>query len=67
MIYLFLLCLYSVGRGNFTFTFTRLREFENKVVRKIFGYLRDEKKGQELQDLFSLEDPVWVIKISKMT
>ena len=44
-----------------------LRVFENKVVRKIRGSLRDETKGQLLQDLFSLEDSVWVIKISKMT
>jgi len=35
---------------------------ENKVMRKIFGSLRDDTKGQELQELFSLKDPVWVIK-----
>ena len=47
----------------------RLRVFENKVLRRIFGHRRDEVTGEwkrlhkeELNDLYSSPDIVWVIK-----
>ena len=50
----------------------RLRVFENRVLRRIFGPKRDEVKGEwrklhneELNDLYSSPNIVWVIKIVK--
>jgi hypothetical protein len=47
----------------------RLRVFENKVLRRIFGPKRDEVTGEwrrlhnkELYTLHSLPDIIWVIK-----
>jgi hypothetical protein len=47
----------------------RLRVFENRVLRKIFGPKRDEVTGEwrklhteELHDLYSSPTTVWVIK-----
>jgi hypothetical protein len=51
----------------------RLRVFENRVLRGIFGSKRDEVTGewrklhnQELNDLYSLPDIVRVVKSRKM-
>jgi hypothetical protein len=41
--------------------------FDDEVVGAIVGSLRDETKGQEPQDFYTIEDSVWVIKIIKMT
>jgi hypothetical protein len=47
----------------------RLRVFENRVLRRIFGPKRDEVTGQwrglhneELKDLYSSPNIIWVIK-----
>jgi hypothetical protein len=47
----------------------RLRVFENRVLRKIFGPRRDEVTGEwrklhngELKDLYSSPNIIWVIK-----
>jgi len=51
----------------------RLRVFENRVLRKIFGPRRDEVKGEwrklhneELRDLYSLPNIVRVVKSRRM-
>jgi hypothetical protein len=51
----------------------RLRMFENRVLRKIFGPRRDEVTGElrklhneELKDLYSSPNIVWVIKLKIM-
>jgi hypothetical protein len=51
---------------------SRLRVFENRVLRTIFGPKRDEVTGEwsklhnkELNDLYSSPNIVWVIKIEK--
>jgi hypothetical protein len=51
----------------------KLRVFENKVLRRIFGPRRDEVTGdwrrlhnEELNDLYSSPNIVWVIKSRKM-
>jgi len=51
----------------------RLRVFENRMLRRIFGSRRDEVKGQwrklhieELKDLYCLPNIVWVIKSIRM-
>ena len=51
----------------------RLRVFENRVLRRILGPKRDEVTGEwrkllneELNDLYSLPNIVWVIKLGKM-
>ena len=51
----------------------RLRVFENKVLRRIFGPKRDEVKGEwrrlhseELKVLYSSPNIVWVIKSRRM-
>jgi hypothetical protein len=48
----------------------RLRVFENRVLRRIFGPKRDEVTGEwrklhneELHDLFSSPNIVWMIKL----
>jgi len=60
--------------GFETWSFTlreehRLRIFENRVLRKIFGPKRDEVTGdwrilhsKEVYDLYSLPNIIWVIK-----
>jgi hypothetical protein len=51
----------------------RLRVFENRVLRRIFGYKRDEVTGEwrrlhneELSDLYSSPNIIWVIKSRRM-
>jgi len=51
----------------------KLRGFENMVLRRIFGPRRDEVTGEcrilhneELNDLYSSPNIVWVIKSSRM-
>jgi hypothetical protein len=51
----------------------RLRVFENRVLRRIFGPNRDEVTGEcrklhneELNNLYSSPNIVWVIKSSRM-
>jgi len=51
----------------------RLRVFENRVLRRIFGPKRDEVTGEwrklhneELNDLYSLPNIVWVVKSRRM-
>ena len=51
----------------------RLRVFENKVLRRVFGSKRDEVTGEwrklhneKLSDLYSLPNIVWVVKSRRM-
>ena len=50
----------------------RLRVFENRVLRRIFGPKRDEVTGEwrelhdELNDLYCLPNIIWVIKSRRM-
>jgi hypothetical protein len=51
----------------------RLRVFENRVLRRIFGPKRDEVTGkwrrlhnEELNDLYSSPNIIWVIKSRNM-
>jgi hypothetical protein len=51
----------------------RLRVFENRVLRGVFGSKRDEVTGEwrkirneKLNDLYSLPNIVWVVKSRKM-
>ena len=51
----------------------RLKVFENRVSRKVFGPKRDEVTGEwrklhneELNDLYSLPNIVWVVKSRRM-
>ena len=51
----------------------RLRVFENRVLRKVYGPKRDEVTGEwrrlhneELNDLYSLPNIVWVVKSRRM-
>jgi len=51
----------------------KLRVFENRVLRKIFGPRRDEVTGEwrrlhngELNDLYSSPNIVWLIKWRRM-
>jgi len=44
----------------------RLRVFENRVLRRVFGPKRDEVIGEELNDLYSLPNIVRVIKSRRM-
>jgi hypothetical protein len=51
----------------------RLRVFENRVLRRIFGTKRDEVTGEwrklhneELNDLYSSPNIVWVIITRRM-
>jgi hypothetical protein len=51
----------------------RLRVFENRVLRRIFGHKRDEVMGEwrklnneELNGLFFSPNIVWVIKLRRM-
>jgi hypothetical protein len=51
----------------------RLRVFENRVLRRVFGPKRDEMTGEwrklhneELNDLYSLLNIVWVVKSRRM-
>ena len=50
-----------------------MRVFENRVLRRVFGPKRDEVKGEwrklhneELRDLYSLPNTVWVVKSRRM-
>ena len=47
--------------------------FENKVLRRVFGPMRDKVTGEwkklhneELRDLYSLPNIVWVVKSRRM-
>jgi len=51
----------------------RLRVFENRVLRRVFGSKRDEVTGEwrklhneELRDFYSLPNIVWVVKSRRM-
>jgi hypothetical protein len=51
----------------------RLRLFENRVLRRVFGPKRDEVTGEwrklhyeELNDLYYLPSIVWVVKSRRM-
>ena len=51
----------------------RLRVFENRVLRRVFRSKRDEVTGEwrklhneELSDLYSLPNIVWVVKLRRM-
>jgi hypothetical protein len=51
----------------------RLRVFENRVLRRLFGPKRDEVTGEwrklykeELRDIYSLPNIVWVVKSRRM-
>ena len=51
----------------------RLRVFENRVLRRVFGSKRDEVTGEwrklrneELTDLYSLPNTMWVVKSRRM-
>ena len=51
----------------------RLGVFENRVLRRVFGPKRDEVTGEwrkllneELNDLYSLPNIVWVVKSRRM-
>jgi hypothetical protein len=51
----------------------RLRVFENRVLRTVFGSKRDEVTGEwrklhneELNDMYSLPNIVWVVKSRRM-
>jgi hypothetical protein len=51
----------------------RLRVFENRVLRREFGPKRDEVTGErrklhneEMNDLYSLPNIVWVVKLRRM-
>jgi hypothetical protein len=51
----------------------RLRVFENRMLRRVFGPKRDEVTGEwrklhnkELNDLYSLANIVWVVKSRRM-
>jgi hypothetical protein len=51
----------------------RLRVFENRVLRRVFGPKRGEVTGEwrklhneELNDLYSLPNIVWVVKSRQM-
>ena len=62
--------LYGCGTRSLTLREERrLRVFENRVMRRIFGAKRNEKTGEwrklhneELHDLYSAPNIVWVIK-----
>jgi len=51
----------------------RLRVFEKRMLRRVFGPKRDEVTGrwrklhnEELSDLYSLPNIVWVVKLRRM-
>jgi len=51
----------------------RLRVFENRVLSRVFGPKRDEVTGEwrklhneELSDMYSLPNIVWVVKLRRM-
>jgi hypothetical protein len=66
----------SWNKSNFTLSGTiarRLRMFENRVLRKVFGPKRDEVTGEwrklhnkELNDLYSSPNIVRVVKSRRM-
>jgi hypothetical protein len=66
--------LYRCETGSLTLREEgRLRVFENRVLRKVFGPKRDEVTGQwrklhneELNDLYSLPNIVLVVKSRRM-
>jgi len=73
-----LVCLSVVLYGCETWSLTmreerRLRVFENRLLRKVFGTKRDEETGEwrklhneELNDLYSLPNIVRVVKSRRM-
>jgi hypothetical protein len=51
----------------------RLKVFENRVLKRIFGSKRDEVKGEwrklcnkELNEMYSSPNIVWVIKLGRI-
>jgi hypothetical protein len=66
--------LYGCETGSLTLREEhRLRMFENRVVRRIFGSKRDEVTGEwrklhneELRDLYSLPSIIRIIKSSRV-
>jgi hypothetical protein len=66
-----LFCLYGCETWSLTLKEERrLRAFENRDFRRIFGLKRGEVKGEwrklhndELNDLYSSPNIVWVIKL----
>ena len=66
-------CLVIVGRSLTLREGRRLRVFENRVLRRVFGPKRDEVTGEwsrlhneELSDLYSLPNIVRVVKSRRM-
>jgi hypothetical protein len=67
---LFPVLLYGCGSWSLTLREEcRLRVFENRVFKRIFGPMRDEVTGEwrklyneELNNLYSSPNIVWVIK-----
>ena len=65
--------LYGCETWSLTFKYERwLKVFENRVLRRIFGPKRDEVTGEwrkihneELNDLYSSPDIIWMNKIEK--
>jgi len=71
-----ILLVFVYGYGTLSLTLReelRLKMFENRVLRRIFGPNRDEITGErrklhnvELNDLYSSSNIVWVIKFRRI-
>jgi len=61
--------LYGCATWSLTFRKElRLKVFENRVLRRIFGPRRDEVTGEwrKLHNLYSSPKYIWVIKLKRM-